>query len=127
MSGSFKDTPEWGFDPTLERQTYVRRLLEGYCHTPTTVGKVRREDRRLAGRLYDQQVPLAVVQAAFSLAASRRLFRSSKAPELTPVRSLHYFLPVIEEIRTQPIDPGYISALELKLRHADYFLTLYTE
>ena len=122
-----QDTLGWSFDPALERETYVRCLLESYRSTPTTAGKVRREDRRLAGRLYDQQIPLGVVQAALSLAASRRLFRSSQAPALAPVRSLYYFLPVIEEIRTQPIDPDYIRALEFKLRHAEDFLTLYTE
>ena len=42
-----------------------------------------------------------------------------EAPPLAPVRSLHYFLPMIDEIRQQAIDPGYISYAEWKVRNAD--------
>ncbi len=106
----------WRFDSQLDAPTYVRRLLERYRQTPTTVGRIRHEDRRLAVRLYRQHVPLEMVQAAFNLAACRRLFRDPEAPPLAPIRSLHYFLPVLEELRTAPIDPDYFQYLEWKLQ-----------
>ena len=77
----------WHFERALDRRQYVQRLLDGYRHTPTCAGNVRREDRRLAHRLYDQRIPLPLVEAAFSLAAMRRLYRPLEAPPLAPVRS----------------------------------------
>ena len=109
----------WHFDRALDRRQYVQRLLDGYRRTPTCAGNVRREDRRLAHRLYDQRIPLSLVEAAFSLAAMRRLYRPLEASPLAPVRSLHYFLPMIDEIRQQAIDPAYISYAEWKVRNAD--------
>ena len=109
----------WDFDPALDRRQYVQRVLDAYCRTPTCAGKVRREDRRLAHRLFDQRIPLCLVEAAFSLAAMRRLYRPFEATPLVPVRSLHYFLPILDEIRQQAIDPGYIECAHWKVRNAE--------
>ncbi len=45
----------WHFDRALDRRQYVQRLLDGYRRTPTCAGRVRREDRRLAHRLYGER------------------------------------------------------------------------
>ena len=105
----------WVFDTDLGREQYVQRLLDAYRQTPTTAGRVRPADRRLAVQLFERGVPLAMVQAAFSLAACRRTFREPDAAPLHPIRSLHYFLPVLDEIRSEPIDPEYIRYIEWKL------------
>lgn len=109
----------WDFDDAVDRSQYVQRLLDAYCRTPTCAGRVRREDRRLAHRLYDQRIPLPLIEAAFSLAAMRRLYRPFEAIPLTPVRSLHYFLPTLDEIRQQAIDPRYIDYAHWKVRNAE--------
>lgn len=108
----------WDFDHALDRRIYVECVIERFCKTPTCSGRARREDWRLAHRLYDQQTPLALVQAAFSLAALRRLYRPFEATPLGPIRSLHYFLPIFEEIRQQAIDPNYFAYVEWKVRNA---------
>ena len=59
-------------------------------------------------------MPLRTVRDALVLAAARRTLRSG--PPLLPVRTLHYFLPVIEEILEQPPDPGYVEYLDAKLK-----------
>lgn len=105
----------WVFDTDLDREQYVQRLLDGYRQAPTTAGKIRPADRRLAVQLFHRGVPLSMVNAAFSLAAARRIFRHPEAPPLTPIRSLHYFLPVLDEIRSEPVDPEYIRYLDWKL------------
>ncbi len=109
----------WLFDRAVDRRRYVQQLLDAYRATPTCAGTVRREDRRLAHRLYDQQIPLPLIEAAFSLAAMRRLYRPFEATPLLPVRSLHYFLPTLNEIRQQAIDPGYIDYAHWKVRNAE--------
>ncbi len=99
-----------------ELKPYMDQVLESYCHTPGTLGRVRREDRRLALELHRRRVSLRVIQDAFLLAAARRSLRPSDAAPLTAVRSLHYFLPVIDELMATPLPDGYADYLKWKLR-----------
>ena len=98
-----------------QRDLYVRRVLDQYRQLPGTLGQVRRTDRRLAEQLHGRGVPLSLVEAAFALATCRRLLRSADAEPLEPVRTMHYFLAVIEELREQPLDPDYVRHLQGKL------------
>ena len=50
---------------------------------------------------------LELVNAAFQLALARRRARPEDLPPLGTIRSLHYFLPVIDEART--LDPEYLG------------------
>ena len=101
-------------DPIDQRQ-YVSTLLECYVLLPHTPSRPSGYDRRLAGRLFNQKVPLDIVNAAFVLATSRRTFRSKNAPPLDPIRSLAYFLPVVEELQRTTPDPFYIDLLKQRL------------
>ncbi|MGH7780210.1 MAG: hypothetical protein ACREQR_10330, partial [Candidatus Binataceae bacterium] len=65
--------------------------------------------------LFQQNIPASTVEAAFRLASARRLCRPNNAPPLGPIRSLHYFLPVIEEITHNPLPPGYLDYVRHKL------------
>jgi hypothetical protein len=96
-------------------RTYVQAVLKEYVWLPGTPHKASRQDRRLATSLYEQAVPLAVVRAALLLAAARRALRSPHLCPLPPIRTLHYFLPVIEEVLATPPDPGYVDYLAGKL------------
>ena len=99
----------------IGRQEYVRRLLDAYRTTPGTTGYVRSEDRRYAGSLYDQQIPLSAVEHALVLATARRLLRPPDAPPLRPVRSLNYFRTVINEVMGLPVGEDYYSYLRGKI------------
>jgi hypothetical protein len=107
----------WVFDPSLSSGKYVRRLLDGYCRTPSVVGVIRPADQRLAEDFYRRSIPLALVEAAFALTAARRLFRVP--PLVTPIRSLHYFLPVLNELADDPPAPEYFHYLRWKLRNSE--------
>ena len=66
---------------------------------------------------YISNVSLEIVEAAFLLGSARRIFRDSTYPSLAPIRSLHYFLPLIQEvIATQP-PKDYLRYLRHKLAH----------
>jgi len=95
---------------------YIDQVLELYRHTPGTLGRVRREDRRLALELHSRGVSLRVIQEALLLATVRRCLRAPDAAPLAPVRSLHYFIPVIEEIMATPLQDGYADYLKWKIR-----------
>ena len=99
----------------MQRHLYVKALLDLYRRTPGTLGHARPEDRRLAGILYDRGVCLEQVDAALLLATVRRTFRPKDAAPLNPVRSLAYILPLLDEIRLSPPDPGYLRYLQSKL------------
>ena len=99
----------------ISRHEYVRRLVDAYRTTPGTHGNVRRADRLLAGQLYDQGVPLVAAENALVLAAARRLLRPEGAPPLNPVRSLHYFRVVIDEVMRMDVSEDYYDYLRGKI------------
>ena len=99
--------------PTQEE--YIRQVLEGYRKTPGTMGTVRRPDRVLAEQLFQRGISVSVIENALVLAATRRLMRPTDAPPLGTIRSLAYFLPVIEEVLALRISPDYFQYLRHKL------------
>lgn len=94
---------------------FVETVLALYRKLPDTPNRHSRYDRHLAAQLHQQLVPLALIEAAFLLATARRLLRDPSYPPLNPIRSLHYFLPLIEELRDQPPAPSYLDYLRRKL------------
>lgn len=107
------------FDSEMTQRDYVEAVIKAYRSTPTVTGHVRGADRALAARLYRQQVPLSLVQAALVMAAIRRTFRPP--PPLPPVRSLHYFVGTIEEFLDEPPDPEYIEMQRIKIARPDVY------
>ncbi|MHB1857993.1 MAG: hypothetical protein ACYCPM_11220 [Acidobacteriaceae bacterium] len=59
---------------------------------------------------------LLTVENALVLAAVRRLIRPADAPPLTTVRSLAYFLPVIEEVLEMEVGEEYLQYARQKLQ-----------
>lgn len=98
------------------REDYVRKVLEAYRNTPGTCGNLRRPDRILAAQLYQRGVPLHTVENALVLAAVRRLIRPADAPPLTTVRSLAYFMAVIEEVLETEVGEEYFQYARQKLQ-----------
>jgi hypothetical protein len=97
------------------QEEYVREVLEAYRKTPGTAGTIRRPDRMLAAQLYQRGVSLRVVENALLLAVARRTIRPAHAPPLGTIRSLAYFLPVIEEVIGLGVHPDYFQYLRHKL------------
>lgn len=100
--------------PADQERLYLEAVLTAYSSLPETPTRPSRQDRRLARDLCRRGVSLRTVRTALLLAAARRTLRSG--PPLAPVRTLHYFLPVIEEVLEQPPDPGYVDYLAAKLK-----------
>jgi hypothetical protein len=102
-------------DDGVSQEEYIRRVLEAYRKTPGTMGTIRRPDRVLAAQLYQRGISVSVIENAFVLAATRRLMRPADAPPLGAIRSLAYFLPVIEEVLSLRVSPEYFQYLRHKL------------
>ena len=60
------------------------------------------------------------METALLLGSLRRLIRPADAPRLSPIRSLAYFRPVIDELRTHPAPENYLDYLRLKPHQARY-------
>jgi hypothetical protein len=97
------------------QEEYIRRVLEAYRKTPGTMGTARRPDRVLAAQLYQRGISVSVIENAFVLAATRRLMRPADASPLGTIRSLAYFVPVIEEVLELRVSPDYFHYLRHRL------------
>lgn len=95
---------------------YIAAVLMLYADLPDTPLRPSPQDQSLARRLYQQAVPLTVVESALLLGSLRRLIRPVDAAPLSAVRSLAYFQPVIAELQQQPLPEGYLDYLRAKLR-----------
>jgi hypothetical protein len=102
-------------DDARGQDEYIREVLEAYRKTPGTMGTVRRPDRMLAAQLYQRGISLRVIENALLLTVARRTIRPPNAPRLGTIRSLAYFLPVIEEVLNLAVNPEYFQHLRHKL------------
>jgi hypothetical protein len=101
---------------SLTQREFVDAVLETYVSLPDTPSRARRDDRYLAIKWHRQTMPLFQVKAAMLLATARRTFREPEAGPLEPIRSLRYFVPLIEEIQHTGVDESYVRYLQQKLR-----------
>jgi hypothetical protein len=97
---------------------YVAAVLMLYLDLPHTPLRPSPQDRSLARNLYEQGVPLPLIESALLLGSLRRLVRPAHLPSLSPIRSLAYFQPVISELQQQPLPGGYLDYLRLKFQKA---------
>ena len=74
-------------------------------------------DLLLAAQLHQRKVTVIVIENALVLAVTRRLIRPPGSPTLGAIRSLAYFLPIIEEVRSLRVHQDYFRYLRHKLEH----------
>ena len=103
---------------TSDPAAYVATVVMLYVELPHTPLRASVSDQWLARRFHDDGVPLHVVETALLLGSLRRLMRPDDSPALSPIRSLAYFRPVIDELRAHPTPESYLDYLRLKLRQA---------
>ncbi len=97
-------------------EAYRQALLEIYLRLPDTPRRLSRFDLCLVRQLWERQIPVSLIEAAFLLASARRAARRPDAMPLGPIRSLHYFLPVIEELLANPV-PELLPRLPAQQSH----------
>ncbi len=101
--------------PDSDATAYMSSVILLYVELPETPLSASLQDHRQARRLHDRGVPLQIVESALLLGSLRRLVRPADLPPLTPIRSLAYFQPVIEELLVHPMPDQYLEYLRLKL------------
>ena len=103
---------------SAESTAYFTSVICMYLQLPETPVRASLADQAVARCLDKDGVPLETVEAALLLGSLRRLIRPNDAPPLSPIRSLAYFLPVIEELTEVPGPGNYLDYLRLKLQQA---------
>lgn len=99
---------------SLAGPAYVTAVLTLYVDLPDTPRRASAYDRAVAQAFFERELPLDIVQSALLLGSLRRLNRPVGAMPLPPVRSLAYFMPVIDEILLHPLSAGYQDYLKSK-------------
>lgn len=94
---------------------YVHSVLQLYADLPYTPSRPSQDDRFVAQKLQRQRIPLRRVQAALLLGSARRLFPVDSSQPLLKIRSIRYFLPVVEELAFARVDSSYVDYLRRKL------------
>ncbi len=99
-----------------DAEEYVRTVLNLYRKLPETPTLPSSRDRIHAHLLQQRGLPLTLIESAFLLGSLRRLLRPPDAPPLSPIHSLAYFQPVIEELLHNPVPDSYVEYLRHKLQ-----------
>ena len=95
---------------------YVSKVLTLYLEMPETPLRTTLYDQQRAAELQLRGVSLDLIEAAFLLGSLRRLLRSPGALPLSPIRSLAYFQPVIDELLACPLSDNYVEYLRAKMK-----------
>jgi hypothetical protein len=91
---------------------FVSRVLALYLGLPDVAARrPSRVDRNLAAALFHRGISFEQIEAAMLLAHLRRAGRATPLP---PIRSLHYFIPILHEITSDPLCPEWLDYLRRK-------------
>jgi hypothetical protein len=99
----------------ITEKEFVAQVLNLYLSLSHTPARTSRTDRQLAAQWYAQGLTWDTLEGALLLAAARRSLRDPALPTLPPIRSLHYFVPLLEEVLATPLAPEYMQYLRRKL------------
>jgi hypothetical protein len=102
--------------PDHDAEQYVHTVLSLYQQLPETPALPSSRDRIQAYQLQQRKLPLTLIETAFLLGSLRRLLRPPNASALSPIHSLAYFAPVIEELLNNPVPDTYIEYLRHKMQ-----------
>ena len=94
---------------------FVLQVIALYRRLAGNHVRPRRTDRELAAAWHHRGMTLASIEGAMLLALARRTVRPPEAPLLPPIRSLHYFIPLLEEVTARPLADHYLAYLRAQL------------
>src|SRR5436853_6828818 len=99
-----------------DAEQYVRTVLNLYQQLPETPALPSSRDRFHAHQLQQRGLPLLLIETAFLLGSLRRLLRPPEAAALSPIHSLAYFGPVIDDVLHNPVPDTYIEYLRRNMQ-----------
>ena len=94
---------------------YRDAVREAFIAVGCTQGLFRPSDEATTRHFYERGIPLAVVEEALLLGATRKYVSRLNGGSPDLITTLHYFEPLVEEILDQPLPSGYRPYLQRKL------------
>lgn len=102
----------------MTRTQYRRQALRLYRLLPDTPSRCHRGDCTIVDRLYQDDVPLSLLETALLVGTARRVLRDPGLPKLGTIRSIAYFLPILQQLHESPPPDGYLDYLRHTLQSA---------
>jgi hypothetical protein len=96
-------------------RSFINAVVAMYTALPDTPARARPLDRRLAETWHCRQLSLQTIESAFLLGQLRRLGRPLDYPKLQPIRSMYYFVPLLEEVLQQPLAADFVEYAKMKI------------
>jgi hypothetical protein len=98
-----------------EQKAYVESVRICFLSLGCGSGKFGVTDAADARDLQQRGIPLVVIEEAMLVGACRKYSSWFEGKALEPIRSLHYFDPLIAEIQKEPLPSGYPVYLREKI------------
>lgn len=99
-----------------EQEAYIASVRDCFLALGCGNGKFGAADVATTRNLQRRGIPLAVVEDAMLLGASRKYMSWFEGKASEPIQSLTYFKEIIAEVQDKPFPPGYSAYLRKKVR-----------
>jgi hypothetical protein len=96
---------------------YVERIRGLFLEHPIVRSSFGEADRHLARALHRRGVPFQQVERALVLGLARKYATCLNNPEVPPITSLHYFLPLLREVQETRVSQQYWTYTANRLEH----------
>jgi hypothetical protein len=99
-----------------QQQAFVEEVKKLFLEVVPEVTSLTAADHRLACRWFSQRIPLPLLEKAFLLGSARKQVTRINRKGDPPIRSLHYFPPLLEEVRQLEVGENYWNHLRRQLQ-----------
>ena len=83
---------------TAKEREYLAKIRNLFISRKCTKDHLSEKDRQLLQEWYDSGIPDAAIKAAILLGCCRKLVSWLNNGERSKINSLHYFIPLIQEV-----------------------------
>ncbi len=105
-------------------QAYVRKVREMFLRPTCVQAQFTSDDQQLATLWYQAGVPGETFRRAWLLGCVRKSMTLINHPATQPIRSLRYFVPLLQEVQQEPIPDSYWQHLEFNLERCEDYWSL---
>lgn len=96
-------------------RAYVERVRQLFGQASCVQGSFTPSDERLAAAWHARGIAFETVRRAWLLGCTRKSCSLTDRPSASPIRSLRYFAPLLDEVLTESFPPDYWSHLQFNL------------
>jgi hypothetical protein len=108
-----KEGPSTAITPVV---AYVERVRNWLLHYPIFRSSFGEADRKVAEELFDKGVSLKLLERALLLGLARKYVSCLNSTAPSPIYSLGYFLPLLDEVAQTETADAYWDYLRRRLR-----------